>query len=474
MNNCHSKGRRVRLATAGRRARLAAALLGSTVALFLLPAPLHAQSLQDALAQAYAGNPTLGAGRARLRAVDEQVPQALSGYRPTVSAGASIGRETNRYQFQGGRDGTETNPKTLSLTATQPIFDATVAPAVRRAESTVQAERATLLDTEQTVLLNAATAYLDVLRDQEVLALDVNNERILKRQLAAARDRYKAGEYTRTDVSQAESRLAEAVATRATAEGTLESARAAYARIVGTLPGKLAFPKPAVRLPGTMDEAVSMAQSNHPSVLAASYGEEAQRNAVDQQYGRLMPTVGLSASATRVIDPGRSSGIDYDRQDSLSIMLRVTIPLYQAGLPEAQVREAKHTAAQQRLLIDDARRRVGEAAITAWQALQTARAGIESYRSQIQSAQVALEGVTQEAKVGSRTVLDVLNQEQELLNARVNLVRARHDELAATFQLLAATGQMNAGQLALPVNRYDPKAHYKATRNRWFGTGVGD
>ncbi|WP_449225866.1 TolC family outer membrane protein [Azospirillum argentinense] len=431
-----------------------------------------AQSLEDALAQAYSNNPALAAQRARQRAVDESVPQALSGYRPTVRATAGITRNASNSTFQGGETGSENNAKSVGVTATQPIYDATVGPAVRRAERTVEAQRATVLANEQQILLNAAAAYLDVVQNQAVLELQANNEQVLRRQLDAARDRFRVGEYTRTDVSQSESRLAASIAARISADGTLQASRATYERVVGSMPGKLKAPKPKFKLPGTLDEVVEMARSNNPSVLSATYTEAAQREAVDQQFGRLLPSANLSAQANRTIDAGRSSGIDIKRQDGAQLTAQITIPLYQAGLPEALTREAKHTANQARLQIDDTRRQAVEAAISAWQGLQAARASIESYNSQIRAAEIALEGVRQEAQVGSRTVLDVLNQEQELLNARVNLVRAQRTEMVQAFTVLGAIGQLTARQLNLPVQYYDADTHYKQVRNKWIGTGV--
>lgn len=432
----------------------------------------QAQSLEQALAQAYANNPTIGAQRARLRAVDEGVPQALSGYRPTARVTAGISRSMGESKFDGGSTGSESNAKSVGVTATQPIYDATVAPAVRRAERLVEAQRATLIASEQSVLLAAAQAYLDIVQNQAILQLQTNNEQVLRRQLDAARDRFRVGEYTRTDVSQSESRLSAAIASKISAEGTLRASRATYERLVGAAPGELKAPKPAFRLPKNLDELVELARANNPNVLSASYSEAAQREAVDQQYGRLLPSVNLSASGTRTYDPGRSSGVELNRSDSAQITAQVTIPLYQAGQPEALVREAKQTANQARLQIEESRRQVTESAVSAWQALQTARASIESYTAQIKAAQIALEGVRQEAQVGSRTVLDVLNQEQELLNARVFLVRAQHDEMVAAFNVLASSGQLTADRLNLPVQKYDPTANYDKTRGKWFGTSV--
>ncbi|WP_042696434.1 TolC family outer membrane protein [Azospirillum sp. B506] len=413
-------------------------------------APAGAMTLQEALAHAQATNPTLAAEQAHLRAIDEQIPQAMSGYKPTVTATLGISRDMANTRYQGGGgERTETNAKSASVSASQPLYDATVAPAVRRAERLVEAERATLLATGQTVLLNAATAYLDVVKDQELVALNAANEKLLQRQLKAAQDRARAGEYTRTDVAQADSRLAQAVASRLAAEGTLENARATFERLVGTAPGTLAAPKPSFHLPRSIEEATALARANNPSVLSAAYGEDAQRHRIDQQFGQMLPTASLSASGSRTWDPGVDSGVDYTRTDSLTARVQVTAPLYQAGLPDSQVREAKQTAQQYRLQAHDLGDQSVESAVTAWTALETAKANIQSYRDQIKAAQTALEGLREEAKVGSRTLLDVLDQEQELLNSRVNLVTAQHDETVAAFQLLAACGQLSPEQLGL-------------------------
>lgn len=441
-----------------------------------------AQTLEEALAQAYSTNPTLASQRAALRAADERVAQALSGYRPTVQGTLSVtGNRTNAaIEGAGGNRSTSSSvPKSAGLSVTQPIYDATVGPNVRRTERLVEAQRATVVNTEQQVLLNAATAYLDVVQNQAVLTLNTNNEQVLRRQLEAARDRFRVGEYTRTDVSQSESRLASSIANRISSEGTLAASRAVYERFIGTMPGKnLKAPKPTFKLPATLDEVVEMARANHPAVLGAAFSEAAQREAVDQQFGRMLPSARLTAQGTRTYDAGSSSSLigstTVNRQDSGSIQAQVVIPLYSAGQPEALVREAKETANQARIQIDETRRQVAAAAISSWQGLMTARASIESFQTQIKAAQIALEGVRQEAQVGSRTVLDVLNQEQELLNGRVNLVRAQRDEMVQAFTVLSAIGQLTAQQLRLPVQYYDLEAHYRATRDKWIGTGVAD
>lgn len=435
-------------------------------------ASAEAQSLEQALAEAYASNPTIAGQRARLRAVDESVPQALSGYRPTIQSDLSVQRTGTSYKSAGTRAGGDSTPKQADVSISQPLFSASVAPAVKRAEALVEAQRATLVDAEQQVLLAAATAYLDVVQNQAVLALTINNEQVLNRQLQAAQDRFRVGEYTRTDVAQSESRLAGAVSSRISAEGTLEGSRATYVHVVGSVPGKLKAPKPRFRLPKDVEAAVSMARSNNPSVISASFTERASQHAVDQQYGQLLPSASLSASASRVYDSGNTTSSHTDWTNTGTVGATVSIPLYSAGLPEAMVREAKQTANQARIAIEEARRSAAESAVTAWEALQTAKANIEAYRSQVRAAEIALDGVRQEAQVGSRTVLDVLNQEQELLNGRVNLVRAQRNEMVAAFTLLSAVGGLTAEQLGLKVPAYDPRENYRKVRDKWIGTGI--
>jgi TolC family type I secretion outer membrane protein len=452
---------------------LMATVVGAGFWSLLSAAPASAQSLEQALVQAYKTNPTLAAQRARLRAVDESIPEAKAGYRPTAKITGSIERQTYDVSpSQGQSTGYAGYPKSAGLTVSQPLYDATVDPSVRKAEAAVQAQRATVVATEESVLLSAATAYLDVVQNQAVLALNSNNVDVLKRQLDAANDRFRVGEYTRTDVALSESRLAGAVAARIQADGNLASSKATYERYVGLKPGTLKAPKPQFKLPKSLDEAVALAQVNNPNIIAASFNERAQEHAITQAIGSLLPSANVSMTAARSWDGVSSSGQFQGHVDSMAITGQVVIPLYQAGLPEARVREAKQTANQYRIQIQDAHNQITESAISAWQSLQTARANIQSYKSQITAAQVALEGNRQEAQVGSKTILDVLDREQELLSARVSLVQAERGEAVAAFTLLSAIGQLTAQQLGLQVEYYDPNKNYEATRNRWTGTGI--
>ncbi|MFV3130043.1 TolC family outer membrane protein [Niveispirillum sp. KHB5.9] len=439
-----------------------AALPAMALAFGLGLSPAQAQSLEDALAQAYQSNPTLDAARAQLRATDELVPQARSGFLPTISASGDVSRNLQK----NGPAETYWTEKSVGAEIVQPIFRGgrTVA-AMSRAEALVQSQRASLLSTEQSLLLAAAQAYCDVVRDEAVLQLTINNETVLKRQLEASNDRFRVGEITRTDVSQSESRLALSTSNRIAAEGALNASRATFARLIGAVPQGLKQPAPLTGLPASLDATLALADQNNPLIVSARFAERAADAAVDQTAGELLPTVSLVGSYSRTWDrPGSLGDLD-----SGAIMARVSIPIYEAGATTARVREAKQTASQRRIQIDEAARNVRETGIRAWEALSTSRASIKSRNEQVRAANIALEGVRQEATVGSRTVLDTLDAEQELLNAQVELVRAQRDEVVASFQVKAATGELTVGALGLPVQIYDVETHYNSASSKIWG-----
>ncbi len=448
-------------------------------------APAGAQSLEEALANTYKSNPELLAQRAALRAVDEQVPRALSQWRPTVQITGNTGaaRDYNSttstvYGANGSRDRQTIENQRVrqqglaQLQMVQPLYRGGRSTAeLARAEANIQASRAQLSATEQRVLLDAATAYINLARELAVLDLNVNNVQVLQRQLDAARDRFQVGEITRTDVSQAEARLAQAQATRTGSEGNVRSARATYLRVVGDEAGRVAVPAVPTNLPGSDAEARNLALSANPTVTQARYAHESAGQDVSLIEGEKLPTVNLQADAIRSMDPAGSKGL---QRDTVDLLLAVTVPIYQQGLTDARVREAKQTQGQRRTQIDVSQRQVVDDANRAWQQLTTARAQIQSFEAQIRANEIALDGVSQEARVGSRTVLDVLNAEQELLNSRVSLVQSQRDQVLAAFQLLSATGRLTARDLALKVDLYDPTAYSESTRNRWIGTDIPD
>jgi TolC family type I secretion outer membrane protein len=448
---------------------ICSALLRATAiaALLVTTTPLaHAETLEEALALAYATNPTLNARRASLRAVDENVPQAVAGWRPTVRLSGAIGRRDVEIELNGRRVTNETrNPGSTAVTVTQPLYQGgrTVA-GTQRAEAQIQAERARLLASEQTVFIGVVTNYANVLRDQAVVELRANNEQRLRRQLEATQDRFRVGEVTRTDVAQAESRLSRSRADRISAEGNLTASRAQYERFVGKAPENLVEPSGQVSHPTSSREAAAVAATDNPNVIAAQFEEAAQRLRIREVQGELLPDLNLVGDVTRTLDGSARNQI----QDAFGIQAQVTMPLYEAGSVTSRVRQARETATQRRVEIEDARRQAGADATTASEALETAQASLRSLEQEIRAATIALEGVQQEANVGSRTVLDVLDSEQELLDAQVRQVTAKRDAMIATYQVLAAIGRLNAKDLGLAVQLYDFDANYQRVRNKWW------
>lgn len=429
----------------------------------------QAETFREALAKAYQNNPTLLAARARLRAVDEGVPQALSGWRPTVSINYSAGKTHTRTSTGTGFTSRNFTPRRGSITLDQNIFQGfRTRSETGQAEQDVLAERARLATTEQQVMFDAGTAYVDVRRDEAVLRLNQNNERVLRRQLEATRDRFQVGEVTRTDVAQAESRFSRAKADRIQAEGDLVQSRAAYRDVIGDFPSTLKSAKALGNLPTNQDDAIRQARSNSPDVIAARFDERSSAQAVKVVVSELYPTLDLEGDASRSND----TGSDDSRSDSQSVTARLTVPLYQAGDVSARIRAAKQTHSQRRSELDAAIRSAIAASITTWEDYQTAVARIKAFSAEVRAGRIALDGVRQEAQVGSRTVLDVLDAEQELLNARVSLVRAQRDEVVASLDVRRAIGTLQAARLSLGVPTYDFDAYYKKVRYKWFGWGI--
>ena len=441
-------------------------LVGAAIA-----GPARAETLTEALAQAYQYNPQLLAQRAQLRATDEGVPQALAGWRPTVQFTGSTGKEwseTRQPVQLGGNVSQHLTPTVLDLNITQNVWTSGRTPAlIRQAEHNVLAQRAQTMATEEQVLFSVAQAFLDVVRDQATVELNINNEQVLRRQLEATNDRFRVGEVTRTDVAQAESRVALAVASRVQAEGNLQVSRSNYQRVVGHLPEKLAQPKEQAPLPATRDEALALARAQNPNVIIADYSSKAAEDAVVATRAQLLPQVAVIGDLNK-----SDETIEQHRNvSSVSVIARVTVPLYEAGSIYAQTRAAKQTVSQRRDLLDDARRAAIQSATRDWETIQSGRAQVQSLMSTIRAAEIALEGVRQEAQVGSRTVLDVLNAEQELFTDRVQLVQAQHDLAVSEFDLAQQVGHLTAEYLKLPVQLYDPKKHYDEVRNKWIGFG---
>ncbi len=431
---------------------------------------LAAQTLEDALVAAYLTNPNLEAQRAALRATDELVPQALGGWRPTL--GVDFGVAYNDVDSSVGGD-TFTSTSN-SLTLDQELYSGgeTVAN-TERAERLVRLERARLQAIEQDVLLDAVTVYTNLLAAQAVLDFAIQNETRLTRQLQATRDRFEVGEVTRTDVAQAEARFSGATADRVQAEGALSVAEADYRRVINQEPGTLVVPQPLGALPANELEAQQLSEVANPNIVAAQFDLSASRSEVDVARSALLPRLSVRGELTYTDDP--TATLEWRRDAIVGANLRV--PLYQGGGEYARVRQTKQTVRQRQNDLEATFRAVRNEVTNAWESLVTATTRIDSIAAQVRASEIAVEGSRQEALVGQRTTLDVLDQENDLFQAQVDLVQARRDQIVASYRLKAAVGELTVVGLALPVEPYELEAYYANVRNRWIGLGgdvVGD
>jgi len=446
-------------------------LAAMVLALTPLTTPAAAQTLREALALAYANNPELGAERAALRATDEGVPQALAGFRPNISASLDYAsQKSNSVSSLGIRSRTSTNPRGYSITVRQNLFNGfRTFSRTAQAEANVQAGRGILMNTEQNVLLNASTAFLDVRRDIAIVRLQTSNVEVLREEVKSTRARFDVGELTRTDVAQADARVSRAISELSAAQANLASSRAVYEQIVGRAPGRLsAPPNMLAKLPRSVQNAHVIAQDEHPAIRSALFSVEANDRDIDAIHGEFLPTLSIEGTyQDRIEAAGPNSS-----SDSTTIMGRLTIPIYQAGTVSSRMRAAKQTSTQRRLLVDNTRNQVRASVSAAWAGLKASRAQIVADNQQVRAARVALDGVRQEAQVGQRTTLDVLDAQQEALNAQVTLEITRRNEQVAIFNLLASIGQLNVDSLGLAVARYDPAVNYDNVRGKWIGIDI--
>lgn len=430
--------------------------------------PAAAETIRDSLALAYANNPTLNAARAQLRGVDENVPQALSGWRPTVSASASAGR------LATGTDSVidYRNNASISLSISQTLFRGfRTINSTRQAEAVVKAQRESLMSTEQDTLLDAATAYVDVIRDTALVSLQRSDLAFLQEQVRAARDRFDVGEGTRTDVSQAEARAAEAKASLNTALANLNTSRAIYRQVIGIEANRLSADTSISRyVPKSIDQAMQLSEANQPLIRQAQHLVDAAIFNIKTIEGELLPTVTLDGSISRSWNPSAFS----DYNDNAQIFGNVSIPLYQGGGVSSRVRQAKEELGQTRLQLDVTRDQVRANVISAWGNYQAAEASIVAAQAAVEAQQLALEGVIEEQRVGQRTTLDVLDAQRELVNQQSNLVTAQRNRIVSGYQLVASIGRLDADSLGLNVARYNPKQHYDAVRDQWFGLRTPD
>ncbi len=428
---------------------------------------LHAETLAGALARAYGGNPTLNAQRATVRATDETVPQALGGYRPRLSASGDVGAQSDRTRTPAGRTEADYLPRGVSLSLNQTIWSGNRVPnSVSQAESSVFAARETLRNTELTVLLNGVSAYMNVMRDSAILGVRRSNVEVLEEQLRQVRDRFNVGEVTRTDVAQTEAVLAQGRSDAAVAESTLKSSLATYRQQIGVDAKQLAPAKPIDNLmPKSLDAAIRLGLVEHPAINAAMHGVDVALLNVKVIEGELYPTVSAVGTLQRRWD---LQGPDINRS-SASIVAQVTIPIYEGGVVYARARQAKEQLGQQRINVDIVRDQVRQAVSAGWGNYEATKLQVLAAQAQVQAAEIALAGVREEAKVGQRTTLDVLNAQQSVATGRVALVTAQRERVVATYALLAATGRLSAATLGLRTQRYDARAHFNKVRDKWIG-----
>jgi outer membrane protein len=435
-----------------------------------------AETLESALAQAYRNNPTLNAQRAALRATDEGVPQALAGYRPRITGNLDSGyQHFESTTLSSGvllKTNTNISPRGGNVGLVQTVYNGQrTGSLTRQAESAVLSGRETLRNAAQTVLLDAATAYMNVLRDTAILDLQRRNVEVLQEQLKQTRDRFNVGEVTRTDVAQSESRVAASQSQVLSAEANLKASQATYRRVVGVEPINLRPGMPVDRLsPSTLDASVDSGRSQHPSVTAAQYTVDTAQFAVKAAEGSLYPTVTLESAVQKRWDLAPGS---FDQLTG-TVLGRVQVPIYQGGTEYSLIRQSKETLGQRRIELDVQRDLVRASVVQAWSQLQATKAQIIAAQAQVTATEVALNGVREEARVGQRTTLDVLNAQQELVNARVSLVTAQRDRVVASYTLLAAVGRLGPEVLGLKTDVYDPRVHYHQVRDKWIGVRTPD
>jgi outer membrane protein len=445
------------------------------------PTPVLADTIEGALVQAYQGNPQLNAQRAQVRSTDENVPQALSGYRPKVAVSASAGYQyQDALSLQGSTPQQKvitdlhgaTPPRSAALTVTQTLYNGNqTANKTRAAEAQVSGSREALRVLEESVLFSAASIYMDYLRDAATVEVNKSNVRVLEQTLKQTRDRFNVGEVTRTDVAQSEAQLAAGKTQELQSESQLNTTRSNYRRIIGSEPQNLAPGSPVDRfLPASLPKAVDISLIENPNVTAAMYGIDVNFLTVKVNEGALLPTVNLQASAQQQYD----TTVVAQRTFTAGVTTNLTIPLYQGGAEYSLIRQSKENLAQQRLTLEQTRDQTRANTVTAWGQLEAGKAQVISAQAQVTASEIALNGVREEAKAGQRTTLDVLNAQQALVNARIALVTAQHDRVVASYSVLQAVGRLQPQVLGLNTTTYDPSVHYHQVRDSWFGMRTPD
>jgi outer membrane protein len=449
----------------GGRAAIVAAAVSAAPA-----EPLRVETLPDALVRTYQGNPQLNAERARLRGVDEGVPQALSGYRPQLLLTLTGGLQQVRVLFFDNTIQTATlHTWTIGLTVSQTLFNGfKTANTVRQSEAQVQSGREALRNTGQGVLLDAVTAYTNVLANQSLVEAQRINVTFLRETLATTKTRLEGGDVTPTDVAQAEARLSRGLADLNAAEVGLAISQALYAQVIGAPPGRLVPPASIERLlPRTREEAIAISRKEHPAIMASMYDIDVAQLGTKIAESSLYPTLSVQGSVQRQWenDPTLSAKAN----DIASLLGTANVPIYDGGLAASQIRQAKEIAMQARIVLELVRTQTHTAVVSAWVAYEGAKIALSAAEAEVRAGTIALSGVQKEAQAGQRTTLDVLNSQQDLTLARARLIGAQRDLVIAAYALLGAVGRLDVKTLALNTPDYTPETHYHQVRDAWHG-----
>ena len=444
--------------------------LGAVICVAFAATAVRAETLPEALAKAYQTNPQLNAERARQRATDENVPQALAGYRPQILASLSGGLQAVRNLLPDNTVQSATlKPWQIGVTVTQVLFNGfKTANSVRVAELQVQSGREALRNVGQGVLLDAVTAYTNVLANQTLVEAQRANVAFLRETQGITQKRLNAGDVTPTDTAQAEARLNRGLADLNAAEVNLAISQATYAQVIGNPPSQLHPAETVDRyVPRSRDDATNMAFREHPAVMAAGFDVDVASTTIRVAESSLMPSVTVQGSASHSSQSDPTLGTF--RTDQASIVGQLNQPIYDGGTASSQTRQAKEVAAQSRLVLDQVRNQAKTAAISAWVANEGAKIAVSASESEVRAATVALAGVQKEAAGGQRTTVDVLNSQQDLITAKARLIGAQRDRVIASYTLLSAIGRLDVKTLSLNTPDYLPEVHYHQVRDAWQG-----
>ncbi len=436
--------------------------------------PVRAETIFEALGEAYKSNPDLQAQRAYLRSVDENVAIAQSGYRPSIDLVGSYGETHNNNDQDNTDRGYDTS--VIGAQITQPIFNGlSTYHSVKAADSNVRAEQYNLSNYEQMIFLNASEAYLNVVRDAAIVDLQKSNEKLLQKQLDETIERFNVGELTRTDVAQSKASLSQATANRISAEGNLQVSRAIYQQVIGKQPENLTEPDNIHEfLPATFEQALNYTLNNNYEILSAKKALEASEYKVKANYGALMPQIAAVGEVAKTKNDPRYKGLDDGTVDGVEFSINMTIPLYDAGEDRAKIRQSKYNKWQAYEQVLSAERGAVSDITSYWESMVANDAMIKALQDQVKANEIALDGVRKEEALGNRTILDVLNAFQTLLDSKVEVVTVRREYYLSAMQIMQAMGKLTAENLKLNVGLYHPKEYYKETKGKWLSLSTDD